>query len=177
MVNNTVFSTNSILLSCLNSVKPTQILITLLINLIILLLWGLNPPTGIWRDQKWLNALCELSIIADQWSSMPNMIAAKIRHSLVAVRNKLLVIGLGDDTCELYENRSKKFVALKSPPVEYVEDVNLTKAIAIGNKILVFQDNKATVLCYDVDKNEWSEEPCEVTKHLQDFSCVKLPWY
>ena len=117
------------------------------------------------------NTVESYDVIADQWSSMPNMIDGKCGHSLVVVRNKLFVIGYGSDTCEVFESRSNKFVALKSPPVDFVE---LNKAIAIGSKILVFQNDTTTVHCYDVDKNEWSEESCEVTRNLGSFSCVKL---
>ena len=121
-----------------------------------------------------LNTVETYDVVADKWSSMPNMIQSKRRHSLVAVRNKLFVIAYGSDICEVYEDRSKKFVALKSPPVE---DIYLNKAISIGSKIFVFQDNKAAVLCYDVDKNEWSEESCEITKFLEFFCCVTIPIY
>ena len=121
-----------------------------------------------------LNTVESYDVIAAKWSSMPNMIDSKIRHSLVVVRKKLFVIGYGTDTCEVYESRSKNFVALKSQPEVYV---HLNKTISIGNKILVFQDHTASVHCYDVDENEWSEESCEVTKHIFDYSCVKLPFY
>ena len=66
------------------------------------------------------------------------------------------------------------FVAINSPPVEYV---HLNKAISIGSKILVFQGNEESILCYDVDKNKWSEESCEVTEDLEEYSCVKLLSY
>ena len=49
--------------------------------------------------------------------------------------------------------------------------------MSIGDKILVFEENSSSVTCYDVYKNEWSEESCEVTEDLLDFSCTKLPLY
>ena len=45
----------------------------------------------------------------------------------------------------------------------------------IGNKILVFQHNSSSIICYDIEKYEWSEETCLVTEDLLDFSCTKLP--
>ena len=105
---------------------------------------------------------------------MPNMIGDKRCLSLVVVRDKLFVIGCGKDICEVFDNSCKKFVALKSPPVEYVD---LTKTSSIGNQILVFQDNTATLLCYDIYKNEWSDESFEITEDIEEYSCVKLPCY
>ena len=49
--------------------------------------------------------------------------------------------------------------------------------MSIGNKILIFQHDKASVIFYDVDTDKWSEESCEVTKDLQCFECVKMPQY
>ena len=48
--------------------------------------------------------------------------------------------------------------------------------MSIGNRIVILQ-NSGTLFCYDVDKDEWSEESCEITKDLEDFSVAKLPWY
>ena len=121
-----------------------------------------------------LNTVESYDVVADEWSSMPNMTGVKSFHSLVVVRNKLFVIGCARDRSEIFENISKKFVGLKSPPVTFV-DVN--KAISIGSKIFVFQEYNASVLCYNVDTNEWSEESCEVTKNLQKYSCVKFPCF
>ena len=47
----------------------------------------------------------------------------------------------------------------------------------IGSKTLVFQDITAKVLGYDVEEDEWYEEPCEVTENLAGSSCVKVPCY
>ena len=113
-------------------------------------------------------------VITDEWSSMPNMTDSKVQHSLVALKNKLYAIGRGTDTCEFFDNCCKKFVAIKSPPTIFLR---LNKAISIGSKIYVFQDDSSSYGCYDVDKDKWSEEPFEVTNKLEDFSCVKLPWY
>ena len=113
-------------------------------------------------------------VIAYKWSPMPNITDGKSCHSLFVVKSKLFVIGYGTNTCEVFDNNCKKFVALKSPPVE---QLYLVKAVSIGNKILVYQNNTAITLCYDVDKNEWSEKPCEATKRLGSFFCVNFPRY
>ena len=112
--------------------------------------------------------------LSDKWSSMPNMVKGKWGHSLVVVNNKLYVVGLGKQTCEVYNSYCKKFVAIKSPQVDHLR---LNHAISIGNKIFAFQNVTSSILCYDVDKDEWSEESCEVTNNISLFSCVKLPLY
>ena len=120
-----------------------------------------------------LNTIESYDVIADEWSSMPNMTSGKALHGLVVVRNKLFVIGNGRDACEMFDKTCKKFVAIKSPPTEIVD---LNKAISLGSKILVFRDNETIVLCYDVETNEWSEDTCEVAENLEEYACVKLPW-
>ena len=105
---------------------------------------------------------------------MANMNSSKSWHSLVVVKNKLFVIGYGIDTCEVFNSRCKTFVAIKSPQTSYLL---LNKAISIGSKIIAFQNTTSLVFCYDVEKEEWSEESCEVTQDLRYFSCVKLPWF
>ena len=103
---------------------------------------------------------------------MNNMINRHCFHSLVTVKDKLFVIGYGRDMCEVFDNVCMKFVALDSCPI-----LNLNKAMSIGNKIELFQDNSTLMICYDFDKDEWYEESREVTKYIQHFACAKLPWY
>ena len=43
-------------------------------------------------------------------------------------------------------------------------------------KIYVFQYELSILICFDTDKNEWSEESSEVTKDLHHFSCAKVPF-
>ena len=49
------------------------------------------------------------------------------------------------------------------------------KALSIENKIFIFLDDCPNYICYNVDKKEWSEEPCKITETLEYFSCVKVP--
>ena len=125
------------------------------------------------RSHK-LNAVESYDVITDTWKPMANLILERSCHSLLVVRDKLFVIGSATDTCEVFDNVAKKFVAFNSPSITSVHSNNV---VSIANKIYAFQDNIPLVLCYDVDKHEWSELPCEVTKNLSDFSCVKVPWF
>ena len=122
-----------------------------------------------------LNTVESYDVLPDRWSPMPNMISGKYRHSLVVVKSKLFVIGRNPDTNEVLDNICKKFVAIKSPQISSFGYLRLNHAISIGNKIVLFQDDKPVAMCYDVDKEEWSEEQCEVTNRLEFFSCVKIP--
>ena len=133
-------------------------------------------------------------VTGDEWSPMPDMVNGKVSyHDMVVVKNKLFVISSVADDCELFDNTCKKFVTLKSPHMSVV----FLEAIPIGSKIYVFQsdscnksfsignlifknpfqDEAPSMFCYDVDKDEWSEMPCDATKNLEHFSCVKVPWY
>ena len=129
--------------------------------------------SGGWDDHSnQLNTVESYDVIADKWSTMANMIHARSGHSLVTLRHKLYVIG--SNTSEVFENTCKKFVALKSP---FIRTYSFVEAIPVGNKIVVFQHYEPLLLCYDVDKDKWSEEPCDVTNHRSHFSCVKVPTF
>ena len=123
-------------------------------------------------NYDWLNTVESYDVFANKLKSMPNMIKRHSFNSLVTVKDKLFVIGYGRDMCEVFDNVCMKFVALDSCPF-----LDLNKAISIGNKIVIFQDNSTLVICYDVDKDEWCEESREVTKCIQHFACAKLPWF
>ena len=129
---------------------------------------------GMDNDNNDLKSVESYDVFADRWTSMPNMINHHYCHSLVSVKNKLFVIDNKTNNChcEAFDNVSNKFVSLKHPL-----SINNNKSVSIGNKILVFKENSSSMLCYNVDKDEWSEESCEATKHLKDFSCVKIPSY
>ena len=101
---------------------------------------------------------------------VPRMTRGYNNHSLLTVEDKFFVVGHATAGCELFDNACKKFVAINKPL-----DICCSKSVAIGNKIVMFQKLCSRVVCYDVDKDEWSEESCEVTKNLEGFSCMKIP--
>ena len=116
------------------------------------------------------NTVESYDVLPDKWSPMPNMNTKKDSHSLVVSKNKLFVISDSPSTCEVFDNFSNKFITLSPPP--RLKD--FFRATAIGNKVLIFPFNSLNLISYDVDRNKWSEEPCELTKNLYDFSCVKV---
>ena len=103
---------------------------------------------------------------------MPNINTTKSSNSLVIVNNKLFVISKEPNTCEVFDSVCKKFIILKSPEISCFF---LSNACSIGNKIYVFQDSKPEVIVFDTDENRWLEEPCEITRDLRSFYCVKVP--
>ena len=119
-----------------------------------------------------LNTVESYDVFANRWSQMPNTINVYSHHNLVVVKDKLFVIGYARQSYEVFDNVCKKFIALKHRP-----RLSFNKCVPIGNKILIFHEMNSLVVCYDVDKNEWSEESCEVTKFLGDFSFVQIPSY
>ena len=118
-----------------------------------------------------LNSVESYDVFADKWISMPNTVNNhnSNSHSLVVIKDKLFVIGFGRQSCEVFDNVCEKFIALKLPSITY------NKPVPIGNEIFIFQERSLSVICYDVDKNRWFEESCEMTKHLCCFSLTKLP--
>ena len=128
---------------------------------------------GLDNDFRISNTVESYDILPDKWSSMPNMNYRNYNHSLVVVKNKLFVISNRENTCEVFDNVCKVFITIKSP--ELNSEYTATRAYSIGKQIFVFQF-ELPILIYDTDKNEWSEESCEVTKDLRHFSCVKVPY-
>ena len=123
---------------------------------------------GGYTDNVCLCTVESYDVIADEWSSMPDMINRAKEHSLVVVRNKLFVIGY--KLFEVFDNTCKKFLSIKVPYKNL-----LGKSISIGNKILIIQAYTPYIIFYDVDKDEWYEKSCEPS--FMDFNCVKVPWY
>ena len=111
----------------------------------------------------------------DTWSNMPNMVEGTYDHSLVAIKDKLYVIGF---SCEIYDSLSKKFVLINKPSLGsslYIGQKN--RAVSIANKIFVFRRNESKVTSYNVDTREWTEEDCDVTDSIKTECCVKIPQY
>ena len=110
-------------------------------------------------------------VFGDRWSEMPSMIYRHSHHSSVVVKSKLFIIGHGlFNTSEVFDNVLRKFVSLKQTIC-----FSWNKCVSVGSKIVVFVENSSSIICYDVDKDEWSKSFCEVKNHLIDFSFVKIP--
>ena len=129
---------------------------------------------GVENNFDKLNTVESYNVISRKWSAMPNMINKCSYHSLVAVRNKLFVIDSIIDTCEVFESCTNTFVALKLP---LFTSRSYMQFISVDNTIIFFQERSYLAYLYDVDKDEWSEESCELTENLSKFCCVKMPWY
>ena len=97
------------------------------------------------------------------------MIVARNGHCSVAVKNKLFVI---ERTCEVFDRKCNAFVALNSPTTFHSK-----QTMSVGSKIFVLTSIKQSMLCYDADKDEWSEQRYGATQHWFNCSCVTLPAY
>ena len=127
---------------------------------------------GMDNNNNYLNTVESYDVFGDKWSRMPSMINNQINHSLVVIKDKLFVIGYRNNNCEVFDNVCKEFVALMPS-----YNLHLSRAMSIGNKIKIFQELRSSVVCYDVDKDEWFEESCDATNTLFCFSCAKMPQY
>ena len=88
------------------------------------------------------------------------------------------MVGGFTKTSEVYDSNCKKFVLLKLPIYCFSRHLDYPIAvISIGNKLIVFQRTTKTFLIYDVENDTWSEEPCEVSRNLSSYNCVKVPQY
>lgn len=125
---------------------------------------------GVDDNDSRLNTVESYDVFADTWTPMPNMVYKKCGHSLIAVRNKLYSIHFHDDS-EVFEKLSQTFVALK-PQLDFYYH---SRAVSLGNEIVIIEDNKPCVTLYDFDKNTWSVKSNRVLWKAQSFACVKFP--
>ena len=112
--------------------------------------------------------------VADSWTDMPDLIDSRYKHQLLAVKNKLFVVkGFSsfENTIEVFDSKFGRFTALKPGPNNYYP----SKSFLNGNEIFVFLNGKTKCLCYDIEKNDWSEKECEQILNLQKCICVKVP--
>ena len=115
-------------------------------------------------------------VFADSWKPMPSMVTSRSSHSLICVKSKLFAIGGTNDlntNCEVFDETSNMFVELKTPKLCSYS----VTAVSIGSKIFVLHNYTQVVFCYDVVKDEWSEECCEATENNNMYSSVTVPLF
>ena len=118
--------------------------------------------------------------LTKQWTSMPNMIESRCYHTSVAYKNKMFVIGSkggnGKETMEVFDSSCNKFVLIKpKPKLIQFSLSNIVQTFSIGSKLITLGHGSPTYICYDVENNEWSEEPFQVTEDLYHFGCALVP--
>ena len=119
---------------------------------------------------KWVEAYDHA---ADEWSHMPDMILGRRHHSLVATRSKLIAIGYNPHP-EIYDRLFDKFVEMKPIPPSF-DSFDFVKAISIGGKLQLFENNSKVMATYDVNEDKWSVEPFTATKDDWCDICLKIP--
>ena len=133
--------------------------------------------SGGWNDVTLMNTVEAYDRVTDTWSYMPDMIEERCWHSSIPVGNKLFMIGgARTASCEVYDTFNKIFVALSDAPQllhrhsqhSYFSPV---KTFLIGSKIFIVGYGSTAVACYDVDKEEWSENSCKTGINLSSFLC------
>ena len=116
------------------------------------------------------NTVESYDVVADTWTPMPSMIRGHYHHSLVVVKNKLIVIGVYD--CEVFDKTCNKFVAFEFPP-----PFSGFKALSIGCKIYIFVAARSIMYTYDDDKHVLSDVSSVATDYVRFCSLLKLPIY
>ena len=138
------------------------------------------------RDTRDFSNTVEVyNLSSDTWSYMPSMKEPRYHHSLVAMRNKMFVVGghgrEGDmwhllSSCEVYDARSEMFSFLKKTPTSFTFNIrNTDAAVSMGCRVVIFGRNSKTTALYDVDKDEWSEVRFKATRYSTNLACLKLP--
>ena len=135
---------------------------------------------GMIRHNEHFSTVEAYDHMSNKWSPMPNMIEGRSFHASVAIKNKLFIIGSfsanGIKPCEIFDSKIRKFVLLKQVPSTLrFKLANIANTSSIGNKFVSISYESSTALCYDVEKDEWSEETFDVTKKRRNFCCALTP--
>ena len=115
---------------------------------------------------------------SDAWSPMPSMVERRWMHASDAIRNKLFVVRGVSSSCEIFDSTCKHFVALKKPPILKKKPflmASFKKVASVGNKFVLLGNRESIALCYDVEKDEWSEKHFEATRNLSSYSYAITP--
>ena len=110
---------------------------------------------------------------SDAWTFMPNMLEVRNGHTSIAIRNKLFLIGGDCKTCEVFDSHSNRFTYLKSPAKLFDSRDEKFAAASIANKIVFVGEKSIVEEYFDVEKNEWVGDSCELDG--QEITCVKVP--
>ena len=117
--------------------------------------------------------------IQDDWKRLPNMNLTRCRHGMVAVHQKMFVIGGGTEVNEVFDSTSERFTVLKQP-LNFLGSggysvLNVFASFSIGSKLFAYFYGSPNVFIYDVIKKEWVEQALELMKNLTKFSAVAAP--
>ena len=134
---------------------------------------GAVVVSGGYHDGTYLRTVEAYDHIADEWSYMPNMIEEGCYHKLVAIKNKLFAMGGWKKLVEVYDSTCKKFVIIR--PTILGNCIPGAQAISLANKVVIFFCNRSSVLCYDVDTDEWNVYPCGKGRNINDNIYIKVP--
>ena len=101
------------------------------------------------RDGE-MSSVERYDVTKDAWSPMPSTIHSQSSHELVSARNKLFVIGSPYNKCECFDG--EMFAAVKSN--QFFRNYT---CVLVGAKILVVQEDKKHVACYDTECGKWKD--------------------
>ena len=100
------------------------------------------------------------------------MVKIRIGHSLVAIKNKLFV--MGNRTYEIYDEFTKNFTLI-NVPLKYTGIYFSVEAISIGNKIAILRGCKSKILFLDTINDKWCEKVIDCSDRKGYSNIVKVP--
>ena len=102
----------------------------------------------------------------NKWTKLPDMLKERTGHGSVSIGNKMFVISRNlNDSCEVFDSITNKFILLKTNPhVKNIEGCLLKAfAITVGYKIHILLDKeflgekrRVSTFCYDVIGKSWT---------------------
>ena len=113
---------------------------------------------------------------SNTWFEMPKTVSDKCRHALVAApeRGKLFAVGTFNP-CEVFDRAAGSFAVVKRlARIDHFSNERV-KAVRVGSRIAVFGGKCSTIVFYDLDADEWSEEAREFLPGVQYHAGFKVP--
>ena len=99
----------------------------------------------------------------------------RMYHTMVAVRNKLFVVGGSSvNNVEVFDSTSYKLTVMKAiPPGMYL--CHWSDVISIGNKLIKPGIVDQPTVVYDLETEKWTSVFCKATSKRGQFKCIKIP--
>ena len=133
--------------------------------------------SGGWINLRNLKSVESYDHASDAWTFMPDMLEDRVGHTSAAVRNKLFLIGGNCDMCEVFDSHSNLFTLLKSPAKLFDQTNTEIATASIANKIVFIGEQSIVGECFDVEKDKWVGDSCELDGDIMELSCVKVPQF
>ena len=107
------------------------------------------------------------------------MLSPRKNHTAVNIGNKMFVIGGSLNSCEVFDNVTRKFTSIKILP-KWISYLGPNKIVGVGYNIYLFladETNDVKVYNFDVKNYVISLKTYLYLEYSKGFNCTKISIY